>query len=397
MARTDDTIFELESPMQAGNQNSTPRFVLSTIEKGSSSATDFALSFNNFIAEGPANEVGDVISSTNVFTSAIADIIINCKGLTRFADNDRDADAIVGKCKEVALTVKRFFSSLLSFKLESLSGAERTEVVISANLDVQKALQGLNSTAEIFAPKSQYTTERNLGDLMEEQMVDVAKAVSNATVKLRALLPSDENLAKTSTELQVHEALLSTAVAITNAIAQLIAAATETQKEIVTLGRGSGSTASFYRRHHRWTEGLISASKAVAQSTNILLETADGVVHDRSTPEHLIVSCNDVASATAQLVAASRVKAGAASKNQDRLETASRAVNSACRRLVRAVEDMRSFRDQHNNTEDYSRMATHEFKVCEMEQQVEILKLENDLSQARQRLGQMRKVAYQQD
>jgi len=42
-------------------------------------------------------------------------------------------------------------------------------------------------------------------------------------------------------------------------------------------------------------------------------------------------------------------------------------------------------------------MPSHEFKVREMEQQVEILKLEKDLGAARRRLGEMRRAGYHQE
>ena len=93
------------------------------------------------------------------------------------------------------------------------------------------------------------------------------------------------------------------------------------RKEIVKEGRGSSSTTAFYKKNNRWTEGLISAAKAVASSTNILIETADGVLSGRNSPEQLIVASREVAASTAQLVAASRVKASFMSKTQDKLES----------------------------------------------------------------------------
>ena len=158
-------------------------------------------------------------------------------------------------------------------------------------------------------------------------------------------------------------------------------------------GKGSSSRTAFYKRNNRWTEGLISAAKAVATSTNMLIETADGVIDGRNSPEQLyvtnslpvfffcirflilvcfrIVASNDVAASTAQLVAASRVKATFMSKTQDRLETASKAVTSACRSLVKQVQKIIAEKnDKDNETVDYTQLNPHEFKVQEMEQQV---------------------------
>ena len=160
---------------------------------------------------------------------------------------------------------------------------------------------------------------------------------------------------------------------MTSAIAELIRAATASQQEIVEKGRGSSSATVFYKKNNRWTEGLISAAKAVASSTNTLIETADGVISGRNSPEQLIVASNDVAASTAQLVAASRVKADFGSRTQDRLEEASKAVNKACRTLVRQVQEIISQKNKDEGEEiDYTKLSGHEFKVREMEQQVRI-------------------------
>lgn len=168
-----------------------------------------------------------------------------------------------------------------------------------------------------------------------------------------------------------HSSILEAAIAVTNAIAQLIKAATASQQEIVREGRGTASRTAFYKKHNRWTEGLISAAKAVASSTNTLIETADGVISGRNSPEQLIVASNDVAASTAQLVAASRVKASFMSKTQEKLEGASKAVTSACRGLVRQVQEIIAQRNRDDSEAvDYSKLSGHEFKVRQMEQQV---------------------------
>ncbi len=167
-----------------------------------------------------------------------------------------------------------------------------------------------------------------------------------------------------------YSSILDAAIAVTNAIAQLIKAATASQQEIVQSGRGSSSRTAFYKKNNRWTEGLISAAKAVASSTNTLIETADGVLSGRNSPEQLIVASNNVAASTAQLVAASRVKAGFMSKTQERLETASKAVGTACRSLVTQVQEIIRGREDGEEKVDYAKLSGHEFKVREMEQQV---------------------------
>ena len=395
--RVDDALYELESAMQAGNQNASPAYVLSQTEKASSSATEFATAFNNFIADGPEGEQAAIIRTIGVFASAISDVLGNTKGLTRLARDERTADQMLNGARQSAAATVKFFRSLLSFRLDGMDPLQKTDVVINGNNDVQVNLQRLSKLVDACAPsRGKITDDKggDLGDLVDRELDRAADAVQAAAERL-AKLRSKPKDGYATYELRVHEAMLEAAAAVTNAIAQLIRAATATQREIVQAGRGSSSRAAFYKKNNRWTDGLISAAKAVASATNTLIETADGVLSGRNSPEQLIVASNDVAASTAQLVAASRVRAGSMSQSQETLEQASKAVGTACRALVRQVQGMMADRDQEEKV-DYGRLGAHEFKVREMEQQVEILQLENQLTAARTRLGEMRKVSYQE-
>ncbi|RMD44178.1 hypothetical protein DV735_g1009, partial [Chaetothyriales sp. CBS 134920] len=423
--RVDDAIYELDSPMQAGNANATAPYVLSQIEKASASATEFSTAFNNFIADGPGSDHSAIIRTVSIFAASIADVLSNTKGLTRLATEERRSDELVNAARHSALSTINFFRSLQSFRLDGLEPIQKSDVVINSNHDVLMKLQKLSKLADAFAPKGTHlSTSGDLGDLVDSELTKAANAIEAAAQRL-AKLKNKPRDGYTTYELKINDAILDAAVAITNAIGQLIKAATESQKEIVASGRGSSSRTAFYKKNNRWTEGLISAAKAVATSTNTLIETADGVISGRNSPEQLIVASNDVAASTAQLVAASRVKATLMSKTQDKLEQASRAVGAACRALVRQVQEIIKQRQREDgNLEDYSKLSGHEFKVREMEQQtgllmltrqngflmltrqngldadggqVEILQLRNALDAANSRLAEMRKLSYRED
>ncbi|KAI1638040.1 ANTH-domain-containing protein [Biscogniauxia mediterranea] len=397
VARVDDALYELDSSMQAGNQNASPTYVLSQIEKASANAMEFATAFNNFIADGPNSSHAELIKAISVFAGATADVCSNTKGLTRLATDEKKGDQLMNGARTAAQSAVKFFRGLLSFRLEGMDPIQKTDVVINSNNDVQMDLQKLNKLVETFAPAGHLTNNKgDLGDLVDNELSKAADAIAAAAARL-AKLKNKPRDGYSTYELKVHDSILDAAMAITTAIAQLIKAATATQQEIVQAGRGSSSRTAFYKKNNRWTEGLISAAKAVASSTNTLIETADGVLSNRNSPEQLIVASNNVAASTAQLVAASRVKAGFMSKSQENLEQASKAVGAACRALVRQVQNMIKDRNQDDDAVDYSKLGAHEFKVREMEQQVEILQLENALSAARHRLGEMRKISYQEE
>ncbi|KAI9293056.1 hypothetical protein K502DRAFT_335785 [Neoconidiobolus thromboides FSU 785] len=263
--------------------------------------------------------------------------------------------------------------TLLSDKLSTMANKEIQSIKDASTLEIKNSME-------------------DLGDLVEREMLNAAKAIEEATMKLSTLMnkPMDPKL--TTIDRQVHSSILDSAMAITNAIAHLIKCATASQQEIVTQGKGSSTKTAFYKKNNRWTEGLISAAKAVAMATNYLVESADGVIHGTHSLEQLMVACNEVSAATAQLVAASRVKASLHSKTQNQLEEASKAVTNASKGLVKAVKALSE--KQQSSSMDLSNVAPHEFKVKEMEQQVSILKLEKELAVARAQLAQMRKHSY---
>ena len=191
------------------------------------------------------------------------------------------------------------------------------------NGEVRNALAKLSEVVDSLVPKGGKSgalskANGDIGDIVEAEMLGAAKAIEAATERLQQLLTRPRDSGRYSAvDLQVHDSILEAALAITNAIARLIKAATDSQQEIVAQGKGSSTTQQFYKRNNRWTEGLISAARAVAFATNLLIESADGVLSGTHSLEQLIVASNEVAAATAQLVAASRVKANLMSKTQE--------------------------------------------------------------------------------
>ena len=126
----------------------------------------------------------------------------------------------------------------------------------------------------------------------------------------------------------------------------------------------------------------------------MLIKSADGVLKDENSLEQVLVTCNEVAASTAQLVAASRVKSHLMSKALEKLELSSSTVNGACKALVSKVQHYINKNAGAKDSLDLSKLTSYEGKTLEMEEQVQILKLENSLSQARKRLTEIRKYGY---
>jgi hypothetical protein len=395
----DDALYELESPSSSGNNTATPEYVLSMVEKGVNSGNEFAIVFSLYLSQEAGGEHVEVIKKANAFAQTICEVLLSTKGVSRLAENDDAVDRLISTGRGAGDTLLRFFTALQSYRLAGVAPGQRKEVVARQNMEATQAFRKINDVVEtLIKSKGNMLANANgdIGDLVEREMHSAAMAIENATKKLMAAMARPKDTSRFSAvNLQVHDAILEASLVITRAIGGLIKAATESQQEIVARGKGTSTNQQFYKKNNRWTEGLISAARAVAFATTMLIEAADGVIMGTHSLEQLIVASNEVSAATAQLIAASRVKSEFMSKTQDRLEMAAKAVTDACKALVRQVKAITE--SQFNKTQeeiDYSAMATHEFKVKEMEMQVNILSLEKDLTQARRTLGSMRRAGY---
>jgi hypothetical protein len=204
--RVDDALYELDSSMQAGNQNASPAYVLSQIEKASANATEFATTFNNFIADGPNSPHAEIIRTVSQFAGSIADVLSNTKGLTRFATDDKKADALINAARQSAQTTAKFFNGVQSFRLDGLSPEQKTDHVITANNEVQINLQKLSKLAEAFAPRSGKITNASgdIGDLVDRELTNAASAIDAATERLTKLKNKPKDASYSTYDLKIH-------------------------------------------------------------------------------------------------------------------------------------------------------------------------------------------------
>ncbi|KAM5229106.1 huntingtin-interacting protein 1 isoform 4-T4 [Ctenodactylus gundi] len=157
---------------------------------------------------------------------------------------------------------------------------------------------------------------------------------------------------------------------------------------------GTASPKEFYAKNSRWTEGLISASKAVGWGATVMVDAADLVVQGRGKFEELMVCSHEIAASTAQLVAASKVKADKDSPNLTQLQQASRRVTQATAEVVASTISGKSQIEETDNM-DFSSMTLTQIKRQEMDSQVRVLELETELQKERQKLGELRKKHYE--
>ncbi|GAB5582795.1 huntingtin-interacting protein 1 isoform X1 [Prionailurus iriomotensis] len=242
-------------------------------------------------------------------------------------------------------------------------------------------------------PRGLDIKQEELGDLVDKEMAATSAAIETATARIEEML-SKSRAGDTGVKLEVNERILGSCTSLMQAIQVLIVASKDLQREIVESGRGTASPKEFYAKNSRWTEGLISASKAVGWGATVMVDAADLVVQGRGKFEELMVCSHEIAASTAQLVAASKVKADKDSPNLAQLQQASRGVNQATATVVASTISGKSQIEETDNM-DFSSMTLTQIKRQEMDSQVRVLELENELQKERQKLGELRKKHYE--
>lgn len=107
----------------------------------------------------------------------------------------------------------------------------------------------------------------NVGQDLENELAQMERAIEDAAARMAELWDRSKE-SHTGVKLQVNEKVLDSCAALMKAIIELIKKAKTLQEEIVA--RGKGSAKDFYKKNHRWTEGLLSAAKAVGFGAKLL-------------------------------------------------------------------------------------------------------------------------------
>nr|XP_022336836.1 huntingtin-interacting protein 1-like isoform X2 [Crassostrea virginica] len=277
--------------------------------------------------------------------------------------------------------------------LEVLNFLEKGGSIQSAVEKSTQKVRQLIRLAEDLVPKMVDVKEKEIGDLLENEMHSTSSAIEQAAKKIEEMLHQTRK-DMSGVELTVNESILDSCTGLMQAIKVLLVKSQDLQKEIVLQGRGTASVKEFYKKNHRWTEGLLSAAKAVGMGATSLLEAADKVVKGEGKFEELIVCSNEIAASTAQLVVASKVKADRKSKKLSELSEASKGVTSCTGKVVGSAREAAQIIEEQNLM-DFTKLSLMQAKKEEMQSQVRVLELEKELEMERYKLGQVRKRHYQ--
>jgi len=186
--KVDDAIYELESPAQAGNLNSTPEYTLSMIETAMNNATEFATTFNLYREGEKGGDHVDVINDANEFAQSLSDVLTNVKGITRLTQNDEASDKPVAVAKTAGDGGLQSFLNLQSYNCSSRKRGRTCRLRVL--MDSQDALSKLPESVESVIAKQDEARDLvrangDVGDIVEQEVLSAARMIEAATQKLQ--------------------------------------------------------------------------------------------------------------------------------------------------------------------------------------------------------------------
>jgi huntingtin interacting protein 1 len=322
-----------------------------------------------------------VVVTANEMTHRIAVFVLLGTATGNKSPDINFGERMADECKllgEIILKILRCFKDRQDTSALQGQAVAKLEEVAALADNINVSLMGVNAG--------------NLVDMLEDELAQMDKAIEEAANRIQDMLTKSRK-ADSGIKLEVNSKLLDSCTNLMEAIRILVKKARLLQAEIVAQGKGTASAKEFYKRNHQWTDGFISAAKAVAAAAKFLLTAADKVVSSNGKLEHMVVAAQEIAASTAQLVVASRVKADRNSNNLQQLTQASKGVTVATGTVVATVKDCSQLIDE-NEELDTTNLTLHQAKTLEMESQVRVLELEKELEQERNRLMALRKHHY---
>ncbi|XP_071498741.1 talin-1-like [Diadema antillarum] len=338
------------------------------------------------VGAGNSCRQDDVIQASNISRQAIFEMLDTCRRAAPTAETaevrnrclmsgHQCADAFRCLLEQVHTNIQK---PLPEGKQRLLQHSKRVAQTVSELVQVAEQLKGAD-----------WVNPDDPNVIAENELLSAANAIEAAARKLAQLKPR-QGARKADDSLNFEEQILEAAKAIAAATSALVKAAGAAQRELVSQGRVQ-SNPSPYSEDGQWSMGLISAARKVAAATQGLCESANAVVQGHASQERLIGSAKQVASSTAQLLVACKVKADTHSESMRRLQVAGNAVKRASDNLVKAAQQSQEAAEEEG-IEISQKMVGN--IAIEIEAQEAILKKERELEEARRKLENIRKAKY---
>uniref|UniRef100_A0A672I0Z8 Huntingtin-interacting protein 1-related protein-like n=1 Tax=Salarias fasciatus TaxID=181472 RepID=A0A672I0Z8_SALFA len=255
-----DAVAKLDDPVHV-RCISSPDYLVNRAE--TTLASIDKMQHSHMVYLGNRNDASGLLRAVTQFSHLAADTIVNGAATSHSAPTDQ-ADRLTDGCRDCANHCLQFLKDL---KLQaSLPRADPSAI--------RYTVQRLLTLGQELRPKGQDVLKEELGSMVDKEMIATSTAIEEAVLRMDEIL-SQAKKDTTGIKLEVNQSILGSCSDLMKAVHMLVTAATDLQKDIVESGRGAASVTEFYAKNSRWTEGLISASKAVGWGATQLLDSAD--------------------------------------------------------------------------------------------------------------------------
>ncbi|XP_054280659.1 talin-2 isoform X2 [Macrosteles quadrilineatus] len=332
----------------------------------------------------------DIIVAANMGRKAISDMLTICKGNANTADGDELRRRTLQAGQDVAIQYRELLQAVLH-SLSRSGAIEAKQGLSHISRRIAQCVTELVAVAQLLKG-TDWVDPDDPTVIAENELLGAAASIDAAAKKLASLRPRKSVTQEADESLNFDEMILEAAKSIAAATSALVKAASSAQRELIDNGKVSRRPLTS-SDDGQWSEGLISAARLVAAATHSLVESANALVQGVSSEEKLVSSAKQVASSTAQLLVACKVKADPDSDNTKRLQAAGNAVKRATDNLVRAAQ-------QAIQQEEERSLVLNRRMVGGIAQEInarsEVLRIERELEEARSRLTAIRQAKYKQ-
>ncbi|KAI9142207.1 hypothetical protein BKA69DRAFT_292544 [Paraphysoderma sedebokerense] len=395
----DGAINDLESLISQIKSNTFSAEGTATPEEVTTLSKHLATLSASLVSTSSSGKQDEIISALSSTRKVSDDLMRACLASIENAPADQKSQ-MKGYVTKLATSLQHLYKSIQSAQQgtrgKPVTGPAAAQVQAAAK-EVAVAVNGMVSFAASLVPGG-YVDPNDPNVIAERELLAAAAAIDAAAQKLLTLQPPPKPSDQAANQnLNFEEQIFEAAKAIAAATSALVRSATSCQREIISKGSRSQGQDKMYFSDGTWSDGLVSAAKAVAEATQDLCSAANDAIKGEVSSERVIAAARAVSASTTQVLTAASVRADPHSQSQIRLRAAGKSVTVATDNLVKAAETTAMFEDQNTNVFGANKVAgaSTNKRLQEIEAHTDVLKMEKELEKARAKLAGIRKAKYE--
>jgi hypothetical protein len=236
-----------------------------------------------------------------------------------------------------------------------------------------------------------------LVDAIEEKVTAAQQSILDG-IRLFDKLLAQSKATESGRLLEVNQQLLGAARSLEEAMREVINSS-EGMRAALVGTKGAQSEDEFNAKHESWFAALTTSVDAVVDGNPLLMEAVRCVLARKGKHEELQVASRTITAAVAQLAALSRTKSveGSAQAQVTQVIKNCAHVIEVGNSLLASARESQDLALASVLMEDFEDLTSNQIKRLTMATQVNVLKLEKELEREREKLGQLRRLNYQDE